>query len=122
MAIEFEITVEEDILHVMTSGYDESIEEVMSYGTTVMNAAMDNNCTQVLADEVDLQYRLSTIDTFKLAEYYATTFRKIMKVAVITSQENMKDAKFWETAVRNRGLNYCVFSSEAEARDWLEDS
>jgi hypothetical protein len=120
MAIEYEMHVEGDILYVTTSGFDETLEEVMDYGTAVQRAAREKDCPYILVDETDLQYRLSTIDTYDLAKYYAYTFRDATKVALVTNEENMEDAKFWETAVVNRGLSYRVFSSKEEARAWLK--
>ena len=120
MAINYKTHVEGNILHVTTSGFDESLEEVIAYGEAIMAEATKHGCTRILVDERQLEYRLSTVDTYELANYYAKTFRGIAKVALVTSSENLEDAKFWETAVRNRGLFYRIFTSKEEAEVWLD--
>ncbi len=120
MTIQYETHVEGDILHVTTSGFDESLEDVIAYGEAVVAEAKKYSCTRILIDESDLVYRLSTVDTYELADYYAKTFRGTGKVALVTSSENLEDAKFWETAVRNRGLFYRIFTSKEEAEAWLD--
>lgn len=119
MAINYETHVEGDILHVTTSGFDESLEDVIAYGEAVMAETTKHGCTRILVDESDLDYRLDTVDTYNLARYYAKTFHVAAKVALVASKENLEDAKFWETTIRNRGGLCNVFTSKDKAKAWL---
>ncbi len=120
MAINYETHVEGDTLHVTTSGFGESLEEVKAYGEAVVAEAKKRGCTQLLLDESNLDYRINTVDIYRLANYYTNTYHSAAKVAIVTGEDNLEDAKFWETAVRNRGLLCRIFTLKEEAEAWLD--
>lgn len=120
MAINYKTHVEGDILHVTTSGFGESLEDVIAYGEAVIAEAKKHGCTRLLMDERNLDYRIDTVDIYRLANYYTNTYHSAGKIAFVTSEENIEDAKFWETAVRNRGLLCRIFTLKEEAEAWLD--
>lgn len=120
MAIDYILTSEDDLLIVNASGFDENLEEVLQYGMAIVNACMAGNYSRVLCNELNLEYRLSTLDTYKSAEFLARQAPKLGKVAIVFNEKFMNDARFWETVAVNRGLMVCTFKDIDSARKWLE--
>ena len=58
-----------DLLIVESTGFDESLEEVQQYGLAILSACKQGNHTKVLCNEINLEYRLGTFDTFLAAEF-----------------------------------------------------
>jgi hypothetical protein len=107
------------MLEVETSGFDESVEEVIAYGHGVILEAIQSRCKQVLCNELELEYRLGTIDLYQSGKFIAEHAPRVGKVAIVTTEEQLPEIKFWENVVNNRGLRVKVFSSLHEAKDWL---
>jgi hypothetical protein len=120
MAIQYDIKAEGHGIYVKATGFDESLAEAQAYGQAVINACREHQCTHVLADERQLEYRLTTLDTYELAKYYLSVIPNLVKAAVVCNPDNLPDGEFWETATRNRGLTVRVFTEMDEARRWLE--
>jgi hypothetical protein len=110
---------EDNLLVVNASGFDESLEEVEQYGLAIVNACKAGNYTRVLCNEFELEYRLSTLDTFKSAEFIVAQAARVGRVAIVCNEKFIEDAKFWETVAVNRGLTVRVFKSTEAARKWL---
>lgn len=119
MSIIIDFKVFDDILKVTASGKDESVEEVKDYGIKVIEQAITSNCRKILCDERELEYNLSTIDTFESAKFISENAPKVAKAALVCNHKNLPDAKFWETVSFNRGLTVKVFTSIEEAESWL---
>jgi hypothetical protein len=119
MAITYSMTTEENLLVVTASGFDESLEDVQQYGMAVVNACKEANMPNVLCNEINLEYRLGTLDTFKSAEFLASQAPRVGKVAIVCNEKFIADAKFWETVAVNRGLAVRAFKDLASARHWL---
>ena len=120
MAIEFTTTVEDDTLVVKACGFDERLEQVQQYGMDIIQACLQQQVSRVLCDECDLEYRLSTFDTYAAAEFIAENAPLIAKVAIVCNPAFIKDALFWETVAVNRGLTIQVFKDIDAARRWLK--
>ena len=122
MAIKYAFASKGDLLLVETSGFDESLEEVQQYGFAILNACIQGNHTLVFCNELNLEYRLGTFDTFQAAEFMAAQVPKLGKAAIVCNAKFIEDAKFWETVAVNRGLTVRVFKDAASARSWLGKS
>jgi hypothetical protein len=120
MAIKYTMTKDGDLLLVETTGFDENLAEVQQYGLAILNACIQGNHTKVLCNEINLEYRLGTFDTFLAAEFMAAQIPKLGKAAIVCNETFIEDAKFWETVAVNRGLTVRVFKDVESARDWLE--
>jgi hypothetical protein len=121
MSIKYKMQVQDDLLLVTTSGADDDLEEVKNYGLAVIDAAVQGKCKRILCDEVNLEYRIGTIDTFESASFIAAQAPYVVKVALVCNSKGIEDAKFWETVAVNRGLTVRVFQNIAIARNWLDD-
>lgn len=121
MAIQYTLQAEDDLMLVTASGHDDSLEDTIAYGMAVLGACLENQCTRVLCDERELEYRLSTIDTFQLAETAVRAAPKLVRIAIATGPENLEDAAFYETVAKNRGLSVKIFQNLDAARDWVRE-
>lgn len=119
MAIQYSFNKTGDMLEVETSGFDESLKEVKAYGYAVIVEAIQSNCKQVLCNELNLEYRLGTIDLFQSGKFIAENAPGVGKVAIVTTEKQLPEIKFWENVVNNRGLRLKVFSEVQEAKNWL---
>ena len=119
MAINYKMAGENNRLVVTATGFDEDLKEVELYGAAIIKACVEGNYSQVLCNELDLEYRLSTLDTFKSAEFLALQAPRIGKAAIVCNEKFISDALFWETVAVNRGLEVRVFKDMKMARIWL---
>ena len=119
MAIHYTIKSDGDFLVVEASGFDESLEEVQCYGLAVLNACKQGHYSYVLCNEINLEYRLGTFDTYQAAEFMAAQLPWLGRAAIVCNEKSIDDAKFWETVAVNRGLTVRVFKDVDSARKWL---
>lgn len=119
MAIHYTTTVTDGILRVKSSGFDESLAEVQQYGMAVIAACVQTGVSRVLCDELELQYRLSTVDTYLAAEFIAANAPSVAQVALVCNPAQIADARFWETVAVNRGLSVRAFRDTDSAMAWL---
>jgi len=120
MAIEYTLTTEENLLVVEASGFDENLDDVLQYGMAIVDACKAGNYSLVLCNELNLEYRLGTLDTFKSAEFLARQTPKLGKAAIVCNEKFINDARFWETVAVNRGLTVRIFKDVDSARKWLK--
>ena len=117
--ITYQIGVKDDVLHVVTSDFDENLQEVQNYFNEILNHCIENQCSRVLLDERNLQYTLSIIDTFLLAETEAHHAIGLVRIAIVCDEKYLNDGKFFETAAINRGMHVFVTSDFDNAVEWL---
>lgn len=119
MTISFEAESTDGLLTVTTSGQDDNPEEVIAYGSAVIDLAIRNHASRILCDERNLEYRLGTVDTFRAAEAIAARAPKVARVAIVCKPSDFEDGKFWETVAVNRGLEARFFTDIDKARIWV---
>lgn len=120
MAINYKYEQKDKILMVSTSGKDESLEEVLEYARNILGLALKLNCTHVLCDERQLEYNISFIDTYELAEAASKEARSLRKIAIVCDPKYLKDGGFFETVAQNRGLIIFMTSDYEKALEWLD--
>jgi len=120
MAINSEFDYRENILFVKSSGFDEGLDDVISYNNLVHNAAIKNNCNKIICDERKLEYRLSITDTFKLGVYVSNNINSDFNIAIITEVKDKEIVEFWENVTVNRGCSIKVFYDENTAYEWIK--
>jgi hypothetical protein len=119
MAITFEMKVEDDVLFVTARGRDESTEEVLEYGKSLIEKAAEAGVTHVLCDERQLEYALDTMQIFESARQIANMASRVAKVAIVCNPEDVEDGLFWETVAVNRGLLVSMGTDMDRAKAWL---
>lgn len=122
MAIHFTTRIEGPLLRVETSGFDESLEDVMAYGSALIETCLAHQLTRVLCDERALEYRLNTLDTYALAAWISEQVPHVVRIAVVCAPKSAADARFWENVAVNRGLTVRAFLDPDAAERWLHAS
>jgi hypothetical protein len=121
VAISYTIRAEGDLLRVTASGADDSLEEVLAYGKSVVDAASKQGSRRILCDERELEYRLGTLDTYAAAEAITQYAPRVVKTAIVCGPKSAPEGKFWEDVAVNRGLAVRVFQDLQAALAWLGD-
>ncbi|MCX6180200.1 MAG: hypothetical protein NT163_12710 [Chlorobiales bacterium] len=119
MSIQFTTRVDGSTLFVCASGFDDSLVDVKNYGMGVLTACLENNVSNVLCDETDLEYRLGTFDTYYAGEFLAEHVPKLSRAAIVCHPAHLDSASFFENVVVNRGLTLRVFTDIDTAKCWL---
>ncbi len=121
MAINVIFTLDNDTLRVTASGFDEDLEGVEAYGLSVIEQCIATRCRHVLCDELGLEYRIGTYDTYEAARFIAERAPSVARIAIVTRPGQIEDARFWETVVVNRGMLARAFTSLDDAERWLTE-
>jgi len=121
MAINYQFKVEPEMLQVITSGKDETLEEVVNYSQAVITQAIEHQAKKILCDERKLEYSISVLETYKLAEMISREARHTARVAIVCQPKYMDSGKFFETVAANRGLIIAVTSDYEAAVQWLNE-
>lgn len=75
--------------------------------------------SKILCEETELEYNLSTLDTFDSVKFISDNTTSIVRVALVCNSNNFPDAQFWESVTFNRGLTVKVFIETEQAEKWL---
>ncbi len=121
MAIGFESEVHDGILFVKAEGTDESTEQVLDYGRSVIRAAAKSGCTRVLCDEREVAYSLGTGGTIEAAERLVEHVPRVCRVAIVCSRDCLEEGRLWETVAGNRGLIVRVDTDPERAEAWITE-
>ncbi len=121
MAIQHTIMADRHLLRARAWGFDENLQQVQAYGMAVLTGAIENQCTQIICDETELVYTLSTLDTFELAQLVSRLAPRVGRVAIVVNPKQIRDARFWETVAVNRGASVRVFPTTDAAEEWLAE-
>jgi hypothetical protein len=121
VSIQYSLSGEGDTLRVVASGFDDSREEVEAYGFAIIRTCLELGYRRVLCDESELEYRLSTLDTYRAAVVMAENAPDVARVAIVPNPRFVSDAHFWEDVAANRGLIVRIFRTLADAQRWLAD-
>ena len=120
MAIHYTLSDDEGTLYVQATGFDESLAQVEAYNNAVIQVCTAGGYARVLCDERLLEYRLTTIDTYALADFLVRHGPRAVRLAIVCNAQGLADARFWEDVATNRGALVRVFGDPAAARDWLK--
>jgi len=86
----------------------------------ILEAANKYQINNILLDIRNLEYSLSSIDSFNIGEYIAKTYSdKLIKIACL--RDKYKEDDFTEIVAINRGANFHLFNDENNAINWLKD-
>jgi hypothetical protein len=75
---------------------------------------------RVLVDSLTTTGEISTVERYEFGEEAARVLGSSTKVAIVI--ERARADRFAETVARNRGGNIGIFTSEADALEWLVGS
>jgi hypothetical protein len=118
--IETEIKQNYVKLHVSGKQTLENNKELVS---RVIEACANNNIRKALVDIRGLVGQPGTFSDYELASIAAKdALGLIQRVALIYRRESHEFTSFFETTIRNRGINLLAFLDENEALKWLLES
>ncbi|MDX9724091.1 MAG: hypothetical protein RBU37_25310 [Myxococcota bacterium] len=120
MSIIFRTEVKDGVLLVTSSGRDDSLEDVLHYGFSVIETAVSAGVTRVLCDERALEYTLGTTATYQAAQLIAERAPNVARVAIVCAPSFLEKGKFWETVAVNRHLHVRVDVDAERAMEWLK--
>ncbi|HEX2696486.1 MAG TPA: hypothetical protein VHM28_02185 [Anaerolineales bacterium] len=121
MAIQYTYEKKDEILYALGSGVEESLKQDQEVTLEVIEVSRSFGCTKLLMDDRNVAYTSSITSLYELAKSYSAKAElyAIRKIAVVADSKYKEDNDFYESAVRNRGLNLRIFYSIEKAEDWL---
>jgi len=119
MALDYRFDCEGGLLLVVTRGFDDSLEEAIAYGNDVIDACLECGCDRVLVDEREMTGTLEQVYQYEMARELAQRVPTKLRVALVTAPEFFRETAFGVLVAENRGVRVRVFTTPAEAREWL---
>lgn len=117
MAIENAFEFKDQILRVTAKRFDDDLDDALNYVNSIVNSAFQFQYPLILCDERELEYRISTLDTYQLAEFASSFGKHLAKIVIVCNAKFETDAKFFETVTSNRGLQVNVTRNINEAKE-----
>jgi hypothetical protein len=106
-------------LEIQSTGRLSNLEEVKDYSDTISALAKKMNHTHILCDERRVKYKLSLIETVKLAEHISKSANHSIRLALVQEKNKPEASDFFQIVSRNRGIHIKVTSDKKEAEQWL---
>nr|WP_321513046.1 hypothetical protein [uncultured Pseudodesulfovibrio sp.] len=115
------LRLENDCLHVTTTGTVDTVEKMQHYAVTILEKAIEYNTKRVLLDERNLTNLTTSLDASLLAQSAEVDKAAILgiRVANLVSQKGYSIAVIYENALFNRSLNCKTFTDKEQAIQWL---
>ena len=121
MTIDIKSEALEDVVQLVVVGKTASVADLLKYSRAVADSCAAKACRRVLMDE-----RALIMDEDALAAYEFSESDSIVelatsgiRIACLSSHENLKQNLAYETSMQNRSLNFRVFTDRGEALVWL---
>jgi hypothetical protein len=117
----FQLTIDQKptYLHAIITGRN-SKENVTRYLEGILHECTTRGCTRVLIEERLEGPRLGTLDVFTIASEGASQTRgRLDMIAYVDVYAQGDLMQFAENVAVNRGLHVTVFSTVADAENWL---
>lgn len=121
MSVQYTFEKRGGILFAVGRGVEVGIEEDKQITLDMIQACKESGTDLLLVDDRQVTYTISTISVYELAKFYYDSHfqREVRKVALVPNPVFKEDNAFYETVVRNRGLNLRVFYDLESAAAWL---
>jgi hypothetical protein len=121
--VSYEVSLEEKVgyLHAIVTGVN-SRENVMRYLEDIAHECAARHCRRVLIEERLEGPRLGTMDVFEVASTgQDRAAAQLPTIAYVDENATPDSMKFAENVATNRGIYVRVFSTVADATQWLSD-
>ena len=121
MAIVYSSEKKNEYLYLVGEGTEDGLKENQQIHRMILDLCREHNRRRVLIDDRNVVYTASTISIFDLAKYYVEVGvpHCIKRAAVVVNPAYDETNDFFETVVRNRGVNLRIFYDYEEAEAWL---
>jgi hypothetical protein len=116
---QLDIDRNDTFLHAVVTGSN-TAETVLGYMGEIRDACEANDCHRVLIEEKLEGPRFDEMEVFSLISEGASDALGVFEaIAYVDEQQDFDIVKFAETVAVNRGIPIAVFTSVADAQNWL---
>lgn len=121
MPIKMTTHIEDEILILTVTGSTETMEDLVEYGDGVGKATLDNEIKRVLMDErtLALNEEADDVSEFSDSDSISSLTAMGIRIACLSSEENLDMNRSYEEHLQQRNLNFRVFTKKADAVKWL---
>lgn len=122
MAITFKARREDGYIRIISTGVLKTLEELIQYGTYMYDQGVATGVPRILLDEKDMEDAADASTIYEWCEHdiVVKTAAAGIRIAGVSTPENYKSNKVFETMLQNRSYNFRVFLDEQEAIRWLK--
>jgi hypothetical protein len=109
-------------LLIQARGIINSLDEHKQHSANIADEVLKTDYSKVLLDERDVHYRVRLISVHDIVNFYLDSLQPEVltkQMALVSNEQNYKNATFWETVAYNRGYNFKVFTSYYDGVQWL---
>jgi len=119
LAFSYSIKMTPDFMLVTAEGVLNDSEQMTTYFKEVLQSVSDNKITKLLLDERNTYRSLTVLDAYRTGKLFIDETSPRLKSAMVCSEENQVHDGFFETVVRNRSINFKLFTDIGTAVEWL---
>ena len=119
MSLDYTFKVEGEQLLVTTRGFDDDINEAVSYGEAIIGSCLENKCSRILVDESEVTSVLDHVSQYEMVQRLKSLIPYDLSIALVASREHYQDTSFGGMVAENRGVNIRIFTSVETALEWL---
>lgn len=119
MPLDYSFEVDGDQLLVTTRGFDDDINEAVSYGEAIIGSCLENKCSSVLIDESEMTAVLDHVSQYQMVQRLKSLIPYELSIALVANMEHYEDTSFGGMVAENRGVNIRIFTSVEAALEWL---
>lgn len=122
MDIQLEIYPRENYIYAIHNYRQLDFQTAVGIMREIALACQEHQLDKVLIDAQNYIREGSTLDFYKFSVFLLEIGLARTKIAVVPDHASMinEDTEFMETVATNRGANFRFFSTQEEARAWLE--
>ena len=119
MSYDISTEVEQGYIKLVVSG-EQTLENNKKLVFQILEACAENNVSKAIIDIREILGQPGVLADYDLANIAAKeALGAIKKAALLYRQETHAYTSFFETVIRNRGVNLLAFLDEDEAIEWL---
>jgi len=117
---ELDIIIADGILRVSSSG-PFNLHNAKTFFQEVIRRAREEGVHNILIDVCGINTVVATMERFGFGSYVAELSAQAFKVAFVCREDQVWSDRFMENVSVNRGSDVRVFTTLAEAMDWLAE-
>ncbi len=120
MALDYKFSIDGKLMQVTTKGFDDSVDEAVSYGEAIIKFCVENQCRQVLMDETEMTAALDEVSQYQMVQRLLSQIPDGLDVAIVVNSRNYRETSFGVLVAENRGVHIKMFTEIEPAREWLQ--
>lgn len=121
MTITIKADIQDDVVLLTVTGVTRTVTDLLQYGEYVDRICAEHARKRVLMDERDLVMDEDTLTAYDFSESdnIVALATSGIRIACLSSVDNLEMNSSYETYMQNRSLNFRVFTDRDEAMEWL---